>query len=98
MGVRGTKGKPLPILPFQPLTPIRLIFMIGRKPEGYKDLLVYRRAAELQEETFRLTAQFPPPQLAIASFSRASKTKTLIALADQMDRSARSGTKNIIEG
>lgn len=59
--------------------------MIHRKPEGYKDLLVYQKAAELQAKTFELTHQFP-------------QTKTLIALADQMDRSARSGTKNIIEG
>lgn len=59
--------------------------MIKRKPEGYKDLLVYKKAAALQEATFELTRQFP-------------KKKTLIDLADQMDRSARSGTKNIIEG
>jgi four helix bundle protein len=59
--------------------------MIYRKPEGYKDLLAYKKSAELQEETLKLVALFP-------------KSKTMIDLADQMARSARSGTKNIIEG
>ncbi len=59
--------------------------MISRKPEGYKDLLVYKKAAEIQSLTLKLTDLFP-------------KTKTLLSLKDQMDRSARSGTKNIIEG
>jgi four helix bundle protein len=59
--------------------------MIYRKPEGYKNLLAYKKAAELQEETLKLVALFP-------------KSKTMIDLADQMARSARSGTKNIIEG
>ena len=47
--------------------------MINRKPEGYKELLAYQKAAELQAATFELTRLFP-------------KTKTLVALADQMDR------------
>ncbi len=72
-------------MPFTPFSPIKPIYMINRKPEGYKELLAYQKAAALQAATFELTRQFP-------------KTKTLIALADQMDRSARSGTKNIIEG
>lgn len=59
--------------------------MINRKPEGYKELLAYQKAAELQEETLKLVALFP-------------KTKTMVDLADQMARSGRSGTKNIIEG
>ena len=59
--------------------------MIGRKPEGYKELLVYQKAAELQAATLALTNLFP-------------RDKTGIGLKDQMDRSARSGTKNIIEG
>src|SRR3989344_5592167 len=54
-------------------------------PEGYKKLLVYKKAEELQGECARLTAQFP-------------REKTLIALADQMDRSARSVKQNIVEG
>jgi len=54
-------------------------------PYGYKKLLVYTKAEELQRECARLTAQFP-------------KEKTLIALADQMDRSARSVKQNIVEG
>lgn len=48
-------------------------------------MLVYQKAAELQRLTVELTNLFP-------------KTKNLLSLKDQMDRSARSGTKNIIEG
>jgi len=59
--------------------------MINRKPEGYKDLLAYKKAAEAQELTLQLTNLFP-------------KTKNMMNLKDQMDRSGRSGTKNIIEG
>src|SRR3989338_5407227 len=59
--------------------------MISRKPEGYKDLLAYRKAAEVQEMTLSLTNLFP-------------RTKNMLNLKDQMDRSGRSGTKNIIEG
>ena len=55
-----------------------------RKPYGYKDLLVYKKAEALQKETEVLTRKFP-------------KTKTLIDLADQMVRSARSGKQNIVE-
>ncbi|HCP09066.1 MAG TPA: hypothetical protein DIT25_04710, partial [Candidatus Moranbacteria bacterium] len=47
--------------------------------------MVYKKAEELQSECSRITAQFP-------------REKTLIALADQMDRSARSGKQNIVEG
>lgn len=54
-------------------------------PQGYKKLLVYKKAGELQSECAKLTAQFP-------------KDKTLVALADQMDRSARSVKQNIVEG
>ena len=54
-------------------------------PYGYKKLLVYQKAEELQAECRRLTAQFP-------------RTKTMADLADQMDRSARSVKQNIVEG
>lgn len=56
-----------------------------RQPYGFKNLLAYKKAEELQMECSRLTAQFP-------------RQKTLIALADQMDRSARSTKQNIVEG
>jgi four helix bundle protein len=59
--------------------------MTLRKPEGYRDLLAYQKAHILQEQTLTLVALFP-------------KTKTYIDLADQMARSARSTTKNIVEG
>ncbi len=54
-------------------------------PYGYRKLLAYQKAEELQAECARLTSFFP-------------KTKTLIDLADQMNRSARSGKQNIAEG
>ncbi len=57
----------------------------SRQPYGFKNLLAYKKAEELQMECSRLTSQFP-------------RQKTLIALADQMDRSARSAKQNIVEG
>lgn len=54
-------------------------------PYGYKNLLVYKKAEELQRECARLTSRFP-------------HSKTLYSLADQMDRSARSVKQNIVEG
>ncbi len=56
-----------------------------KDPYGYKKLLAYEKAEQLQMECSRLTHLFP--------FS-----KTLSSLADQMDRSARSGKQNIVEG
>lgn len=56
-----------------------------RKPYGYRDLLVYKKAEQMQLFCSELTHRFP-------------RTKTLIALADQMDRSARSVKQNIVEG
>ena len=60
-------------------------------PYGYKSLLVYKKAEELQQACAELTRHFPP-------FSHSSSSKTLSALADQMDRSARSVKQNIVEG
>lgn len=54
-------------------------------PYGYKKLLAYKKAEELQSECSRFTHSFP--------FS-----KTLSSLQDQMDRSARIGKQNIVEG
>jgi len=56
-----------------------------KNPSGYKNLLAYEKAGELQEECRKLTHFFP-------------REKTLIDLADQMDRSARSTKQNIVEG
>lgn len=56
-----------------------------RKPYGYRELLAYEKAEELQHACAELTHMFP-------------RAKTLIALADQMDRSARSVKQNIVEG
>lgn len=56
-----------------------------RQPYGFRNLLAYKKAEELQMECSRLTALFP-------------HSKTLLALADQMDRSARSAKQNIVEG
>lgn len=57
----------------------------AKSPYGYKKLLVYQRAEELQSSCSALTHLFP-------------RHKTLLALADQMDRSARSVKQNIVEG
>lgn len=57
----------------------------SQNPYGYRNLLAYKKAEELQSACSKLTQLFP-------------KTKTLIALADQMDRSARSTKQNITEG
>ncbi len=57
----------------------------SQNPYGYRNLLVYKKAEELQSACSRLTHLFP-------------QTKTLVALADQMDRSARSTKQNITEG
>jgi four helix bundle protein len=54
-------------------------------PYGFKKLLVYSKADELQTACAEFTREFP-------------KEKTLIDLADQMNRSARSGKQNIVEG
>lgn len=54
-------------------------------PYGYKKLLAYQKSEDLQMACSHLTHLFP--------FS-----KTLSSLADQMDRSARSGKQNIVEG
>jgi len=56
-----------------------------KDPYGFKKLLAYQKAEQLQIECKKITEQFP-------------KTKTLIDRADQMDRSARSGKQNIVEG
>lgn len=56
-----------------------------KDPYGYRKLLAYQKAEQLQLKCNELTHLFP-------------KTKTLYDLADQMDRSARSGKQNIVEG
>ena len=60
-------------------------------PYGYRELLVYKKAEEMQSVCAHLTSHFPP-------FSHSSRSKTLLALADQMDRSARSVKQNVVEG
>ncbi|MBI4119906.1 MAG: four helix bundle protein [Parcubacteria group bacterium] len=52
---------------------------------GYRNLLVYKKAEELQIECAKLAQRFP-------------NTETLVKLADQMNRSARSTKQNIAEG
>ena len=59
--------------------------MFKKDPEGYRKLLAYQKAQALHSLTLQITPLFP-------------KTKTFFDLADQMDRSARSGNKNIVEG
>ena len=57
----------------------------SRNPYGYRELLVYQKADALQSHCVSLTSHFP-------------HSKTLVALADQMNRSARSTKQNIVEG
>jgi four helix bundle protein len=57
----------------------------SRNPYGYRELLVYKKSDELQSHCVSLTSHF-------------SHSKTLVALADQMNRSARSTKQNITEG
>lgn len=59
--------------------------MFKKDPEGYRKLLVYSKTQNLQREILDFVALFP-------------KTKTFINLADQISRSMRSTTKNIVEG
>jgi four helix bundle protein len=65
-----------------------------RKPYGYKELLVYQKAEELQKHCSLLTSHFPHS----SHYSPSTPLKTLLALADQMNRSARSTKQNIVEG
>ncbi|MDP3763150.1 MAG: four helix bundle protein [bacterium] len=57
----------------------------NRNPYGYRELLVYQKADSLQSHCAILTSHF-------------SRSKTAVALADQMNRSARSTKQNITEG
>lgn len=59
--------------------------MLTKDPEGYRKLLAYKKASELQIFTNQFVLNLP-------------KTKTFFDLADQMARSGRSGSKNIVEG
>lgn len=59
--------------------------MLKKEPEGYRKLLAYQKACELQVFTNDFVTHLP-------------KTKTFFDLADQMARSGRSGSKNIVEG
>jgi four helix bundle protein len=56
-----------------------------RNPYGFRELLVYKKADAVQSHCALLTTTFPP-------------LKTLYALSDQMNRSARSTKQNIVEG
>lgn len=56
-----------------------------RNPYGYRNLLVYKKAEELQSALADFVSHFPP-------------SKTLLSLSDQMERSARSTKQNITEG
>lgn len=74
----------------------------SRDPYGYKKLLAYRKAGELQQACAEVTRVF------VEGVKREEREKgeewggkglkTILALADQMDRSARSVKQNIVEG
>ncbi|MDO8521168.1 MAG: four helix bundle protein [bacterium] len=55
----------------------------SNSPDGYKHLLVYKKAEELLAETTKFTSEFP---------------RIISRLIEQMDSSARSTKANIVEG
>jgi len=57
----------------------------SHQPYGFRNLLVFQKAETLQLDCRNLTTLFPAG-------------KTMWALADQMDRSARSVKQNVVEG
>lgn len=94
---------------------------VSRDPYGFKNLLAYKKAEELQKECSLFASHFPkfsnPSSLHPDSHSNSQPLnphagsqpfnshsspsvplKTLFALADQMNRSARSVKQNIVEG
>lgn len=68
---------------FFPPTHFTLMLIRRKKPEGYKELLVYRRATELQDFIYKITESFPITE-------RRRK--------EHMRDSARSVKQNIVEG
>lgn len=68
---------------------------INRNPYGYRNLLVYKKADELQSLCTTLTQEF---EVGVKVLRGLASAKTLAALADQMNRSARSTKQNITEG
>ncbi len=73
-----------PLHPFLPISSF-MSLRVSSNPYGYRELLVYQKAEALQGACAVFTATFP-------------REKTPVALADQMDRSARSVKQNIVEG
>ena len=61
-----------------------MTYLRRKKPEGYKELLVYKRADELQSFIYEITENFPHSEL--------------YGLSNQMRRAAVSITSNIAEG
>ena len=68
----------------------------SNSPYGYKELLVYKKAEELQKACAHFTSQMM--QRAKREKGDGKGWKTVSALQDQMDRSARSIKQNIVEG
>ena len=65
-------------------------------PYGYRELLVYTKAEEMQKACASLTNAFV--ERVKREKGGGMGLKTIIALQDQMDRSARSVKQNIVEG
>lgn len=94
--VKGEKGDrknrkecsffPSPSAPFAHSVPFHLLFMKfqrRKRPDGYSDLLVYKRTVELQDFIYRITNNFPYKE-----------SRRRIHMRD----SARSVKQNIVEG
>ncbi|MFA7309453.1 MAG: four helix bundle protein [Candidatus Paceibacterota bacterium] len=73
-------------------------------PYGYRELLVFKKAEQLQTACVSITSHFPNyhdpkgERGLTGEKGVEGNLKTLVALADQMDRSARSVKQNIVEG
>ena|SRR3989338_3434475 len=68
---------------------------VSENPYGYRELLVYKKAEEMQKACAEFTNGF------VEGAKRekgGGGLKTILALQDQMDRSARSVKQNIVEG
>lgn len=69
---------------------------VSTSPDGFKRLLVYQKADELQAACTEVTASFI--ERVKGEKWEGKGWKTISALQDQMDRSARSVKQNIVEG
>ena len=73
--------------------------MLKKDPEGYKKLLVYKKAEEFHSECLKLAEEIKRVEKGLRGV-RGERTvnKILLELADQIGRASRSPQSNIVEG